>query len=92
MVESLLYRGARAGSGEKIPGAGQKRTGSATLTSRILLFSTTLLFQQQKSRYVIFLNVLAGSGSALNSAGSDSTLMRQLKLVIFQNARDTYKK
>ena len=29
MVESLLFIGARAG--EKIPGAGQKRTGPATL-------------------------------------------------------------
>ena len=31
IVQSLLFLGAGAGAGEKIPGAGQKRTSSATL-------------------------------------------------------------
>ena len=44
MVESLLFigAGAGAGTGEKLPGAGQKRTGSATLVMNINIHKGTV--------------------------------------------------
>ena len=52
---SLLFIGAGVGAGEKIPGAGQTRTGSATLTTTDTNFPETLT---RTYRY----QLLCGSG------------------------------
>ena len=37
-LESQLFKGVGAGAGEKLPGAGQKRIGSATLQFQLTSF------------------------------------------------------
>ena len=44
MVEALLFTGAGAGAGEKNPGAGQKRTGSATLLTVYCICTIAYVF------------------------------------------------
>ena len=62
MVESLLFIGAgagvgagvRAGAGEKIPGAGQKRTGSTTLPVSSVVDPITLNLNPDPGLYKQF--------------------------------------
>ena len=62
MVESLLFIGAGAVAGGKIPGAGQKRTGSATLVRGEFAYCT----------YVVWCSDTDSTGYFIPSAGASS--------------------